>query len=161
MYRSICLSVLSLLLVACAVPVGGGDIELDALAKKKPVVAALAGTGSSCKVDEDCMPTEKLCGASACVESACVVVALPKGDACQSGVGICDGFGECGKVVGVCKAWDGPALSPCDASSECDDGSPCTSDTCEAGWCHHNPLPDGKACGPSLSCNQGLCCIPS
>lgn len=164
MYRSIIVCLVPafvMLLNACAAPVEVADIELEPMGKKPVTMAPLAAVGSDCKVDADCMPTEKLCGVAACVESACVVVALQKGEACQSGVGVCDAFGECQKVVGICKAWDGPALNPCDDPSECDDGTPCTEDTCEAGWCHHDPLPDGKACGSSLSCNQGLCCVPS
>lgn len=121
----------------------------------------LSADGSACKVDGDCMPTEKLCGVSACVAGSCEVVAIAKGEPCQSGVGTCDGAGECMKVEGVCKDWDGPAINPCDADSECDDGSPCTEDHCEAGWCHHQPLPDGQKCSKGLSCNSGLCCVPS
>lgn len=153
--------VFAAVLTACSAPVEVDGIELEAMGKKPVPMAPLAAAGTSCKVDQDCMPTEKLCGVSACVAGACAVVALPKGEACQSGVGICDGLGECEKVDGICKEWDGPVLRPCDDASECDDGTPCTEDTCEAGWCHHDQLPDGKACGPSLSCNQGLCCVPS
>jgi len=149
------------LLNACASPVEIGDIELDALAKKKPVpMAPLAGLGSSCKADLDCMPTTKPCGVAACVEGICSAALLPEGDPCQGGVGRCDAAGTCEKVDGTCKGWDGPVLRPCDAASECDDGSPCTTDTCQAGWCHHDPLPDGQACNGLLSCKQGLCCVP-
>lgn len=121
----------------------------------------LSADGDKCKLDTDCMPTAKLCGVSACVEGVCEVVPVAKGDPCQSGVGLCDGAGECQDVKGVCKGWDGPAINLCDADSECDDGSPCTDDVCKEGWCVHDPLPNGQKCGGSLlSCKQGLCCVP-
>lgn len=120
----------------------------------------LGADGDLCKQAADCMPTEKLCGVSACVKGVCEVVSVAKGEACASGVGLCDGAGECQDVKGVCKDWDGPAINLCDADSECDDGSLCTTDTCQAGWCAHDPLADGQKCGYALSCKQGLCCVP-
>lgn len=171
MSRSITVSLIALLVSACALPVEeaatGDGPALTAegkggkVGKKVAVMGApLAADGAACKVDADCMPTTKECGAERCIEGACAVVALPKGAACQGGVGSCDGSGECLKVEAQCKGWDGSVLRPCDAASECDDGSPCTADTCEAGWCRHTPLADGKSCGSILSCNQGLCCVP-
>lgn len=44
----------------------------------------------------------------------------------------------------------------CSSDAECDDGNPCTVDTCEAGsgTCRAQRLPDGAACGPEA----GICC---
>ena len=40
----------------------------------------------------------------------------------------------------------------------CDDGNPCTSDTCDsATGCQHAPLPDGTACGTRQTCSAGIC----
>ena len=172
MFRStVALSLFALALSACAAPVEAPELDaasLDplALGKKKPAppapLAPLAAEGSDCKSDADCMPTAKECGVAACVQSVCAVVTLPKYTPCQGGVGLCDGAGTCEKVTGTCKSWDGSVLRPCDADSECDDGGECTVDTCQAGWCHHAPKADGQACGGgTLSCHQGLCCIPS
>ena len=172
MFRStiaLCLLALAIVMSACAVPVDAPEdlaAEPESLAmekKKLPApVAPLSADGSSCKVTADCMPTAKECGVAACVDGTCMVVAVAKDLPCQGGVGLCDGAGVCEKVTGTCKGWDGSVLRPCDADAECDDGGECTVDTCQAGWCHHAPKADGQACGGgTLSCHQGLCCVPS
>ncbi len=160
-------ALIALLLSACVAPVEAPaeeGVSGESLGKKLPsagvMLSPLAGDGEACKATADCMPTTKPCGEAACVNERCEVIAIPEGEPCQGGVGLCDGAGTCQKVVGVCKAWEGDVLRPCDADSECADSSGCTADTCEYGWCHHAPLPDGQACGSILSCSQGLCCVP-
>jgi hypothetical protein len=151
---------ITIVTVACSALLTACSDETPCPEIPQVALLPLSSDGSACKVDADCMPTEKLCGVSVCIDGTCGVEPIAKGEPCQSGVGTCDGAGECMKVDGACKGWDGPAINPCDDASECDDGSSCTADTCEAGWCHHAPLSDGKQCGSVLSCKQGLCCVP-
>lgn len=39
----------------------------------------------------------------------------------------------------------------------CDDGNACTADTCAAGNCAHQPLPDATTCGGNGQCSVGAC----
>lgn len=49
----------------------------------------------------------------------------------------------------------------CDSSAtlvmNCDDGNPCTDDTCEEAHCVHVRMPDGQTCGDSRTCGGGVC----
>lgn len=49
-----------------------------------------------------------------------------------------------------------PDASPCGAS--CDDGLPCTLDTCTALGCVHEPAPAGTACSDGNACTTGDAC---
>ncbi len=142
-------------LLCCAAPPIDENVDV-------PCGTMTVGEGDKCAVDDDCSPAEKPCQAATCVGGVCKALPIPTGDPCQSGVGVCDSQGEClfPDKWTKCKAWDDRGAVPCDDASECDDGTPCTDDTCEAGWCRHAPLPDGKQCGPNLSCSAGLCCVP-
>src|SRR5262245_48862703 len=35
--------------------------------------------------------------------------------------------------------------APCDAPAQCDDDNPCTTDTCDKGFCAHQAVPDGDS----------------
>jgi len=48
----------------------------------------------------------------------------------------------------------GPDAAGC---GSCDDGNPCTSDTCETGQCVHRAAADDAPCGGGR-CHAGLCC---
>ncbi len=48
----------------------------------------------------------------------------------------------------------GPAEMP----KDCDDGNPCTIDTCEEGVCSYEPAPEGTSCGDASACNGGETC---
>ncbi len=81
--------------------------------------------------------------------------------------------GRCGDVaVAACASLGGSpsgpgtgcASAPCKAVSctgSCDDGNPCTSDSCVAGQCVHAPnafaCSDGDACTGGDQCARGLC----
>lgn len=109
-------------------------------------------------------------------------------DECEAGVAVNDYLGDghpcfIGKLQGACKA--GGCQIPCETSSQCNDGLPCTAGLCEGGVCVISPndyqtapedgnacteehclggkvvswaKPEGSACGDgSLSCEAGLC----
>ncbi len=42
-------------------------------------------------------------------------------------------------------------------SVSCDDSNPCTTDSCDAGFCGYKPEPDGTSCGTGLICRGGNC----
>jgi hypothetical protein len=45
----------------------------------------------------------------------------------------------------------------CVSSTACDDGNPCTVDSCLAKLCTNNPLEDGTPCGQDMACRNGNC----
>ena len=47
---------------------------------------------------------------------------------------------------------------PCASDAECDDGDPCTADTCVAGACEHPSANVGASCGGGMTCNGGGQC---
>lgn len=76
-------------------------------------------------------------------------------DECKAGVAVNDYLGDdhpcfVGKLQGACSA--GKCAIPCSASSDCNDGLPCTSGVCEGGVCEIQPddyqtaPEDGNAC---------------
>lgn len=99
--------------------------------------------------------------------NGCVDTPKANFTACRGGVGVCFG--------GICNAPDWPAACeqspalppwvPCDDAGDCDDGNPCTSDSCPNPGCEsclHVPVADLTDCsgasGGSMVCRQGACC---
>ncbi len=81
----------------------------------------------------------------------CIYTPVPNGTSCAN-LYFCDGVETC--QDGVCTAGTPP---------DCDDGNPCTEDTCsdEAGRCLHQPVADGTSCGGGkcgdMQCMGGEC----
>ena len=51
------------------------------------------------------------------------------------------------------------AGSQCCTPSSCDDGNPCTADSCNGdGTCAHTPLANGSSCAGSNQCEQTYAC---
>lgn len=59
----------------------------------------------------------------------------------------------------------GATARECRENSECDDGVPCSRDTCEAGWCVatavHEICDDGVFCNGPETCDPNAGCMPS
>lgn len=58
----------------------------------------------------------------------------------------------------------GVAIAPeeiCLTNADCDDGNPCTADTCNptTGLCQSAPLPDGTSCDDQNACTVGGACV--
>jgi len=156
----------SLVAASCTLSGVSNDCQVGDL------TAGQAGGGGSAPVEAG--PRECLCAAPlnfvpecrrmvARVDGGCDDEPLPNFSACRSGVGLCFG--------GVCAApnWDAqcvqsPALGPwllCNDVKDCDDGNPCTSDSCPAPGCEpclHVPIADLTDCGDNMLCRQGACC---
>ncbi len=62
----------------------------------------------------------------------------------------CGAF-KCDVATGLCVE--------CHGDADCDDGSPCTSDTCAAGNCAHEPVGGEVACSDGNPCTLGDTCI--
>lgn len=89
---------------------------------------------------------EKPCTADACVAGRCTAPAVPPGTSCDDG-NICNGVSECSGTS--CQA--GSAL-------DCDDGDPCTIDSCDGKeGCKHEP-DVGAACNDGDPCTTGEKC---
>jgi hypothetical protein len=104
-------------------------------------------------VDPDCHV------ATVAPDGGCSWARVPDEAPCRQGVGVCR--------AGACLAVDGPRCSAipappapaaepwptCSADVDCDDGNPCTIDSCprpECGVCLHVPAPNGP-------CDDGVC----
>ncbi len=116
-------------------------------------------------------PDDDLCnGEETCLEGTCRAAAEPTDcdDLNECTVDTCDRSQGCqhqavaddtdcgGGVCGEASCLDGLCV-PLD-SSQCDDGDPCTGDSChpEVG-CVNTTLEDGSVCGMCQVCTQGVC----
>jgi hypothetical protein len=88
------------------------------------------------------------CTADSClVNVGCQNTAVADGSPCDDAT-VCNGAETC--TAGVCGA--GAPLA-------CDDGNPCTSDSCDPiGGCQHAALPDGSSCDDATVCNGAETC---
>lgn len=103
------------------------------------VCAGGASIADSCADDNPC--TQDQCEpANGCVHINLNGTACPPPDACTS-LAVC--------VEGVCTP---------DPAASCDDGNPCTADSCGDAGCEHVAL-DGLPCDDGDSCTQGDLCV--
>lgn len=95
--------------------------------------------------------------------SACSILALVAGCAptVREGVFACADDTECPSGfrcgAGRCRSRAG---TECRQDAQCDDGTPCTEDVCENGYCGHAPDPtaDGQFCDDGVFCNGADAC---
>ncbi len=142
--------------------------------------AGVCGGGSntcSCSKTSDCPALTTACGGTyTCTAGKCVkgakVVCPDSGNPCRPNV--------CVPTTGQCIAVNAPNGSTCadgdlctvdDAcvagkctgkKASCDDGNPCTADSCAGGLCVHTPLSggscdDGDLCTVLTTCSAGIC----
>jgi len=124
---------------------------------------------SGCQGIDECEAelSPGLCTAAACLEGACLLVAMEDGTPCP--VPVCSVSASC--LAGVCidVPLDCDDSDPCTldfcadtsgicqhvaANNPCDDGDPCTADDwCVAGECHGLPI----SCAPGHECVGGSC----
>jgi hypothetical protein len=118
---------------------------------------------TACDVDEVCSG-----GGAPCPADAFLSDGTPCGDACTTN-GSCQS-GECVNGVplmcddnDVCDGLETcDSLTGCQAGTplDCDDGLPCTADTCDAvGGCDHMVLPDGSSCDDGQACTIIDTCV--
>jgi hypothetical protein len=69
------------------------------------------------------------------------------------------GIGGTGGSAGGTSGSAGGGGAPATCPSGCDDSNDCTTDSCKAGVCAHDPLPVGTACGGSRSCDAQALCV--
>ena len=109
-----------------------------------------------------------LCENGVCLPDLCIGRDCSDGNSCTQDIctppyGICSnpnepngttcvGGGQC--LFGNCQ----PILPTCGQDGDCDDGNSCTADTCPAGVCDFDPLPNGAPCiGENGQCLLGSC----
>ena len=101
-----------------------------------------------CKSDADCPASA--CSKPSCDPAShqCVPFNAPDGFGCTAGSGLCASAGFC--QAGVCQA----------AKPHCDDGNPCTSESCDpaTGSCAGTPIPGCGGCNGDASCDDGVKC---
>ncbi len=114
----------------------------------------------TCDIEGDCAKPSDPCMKATCVEGLCTAVARGEGAWCADGGCILTGFCK----DSVCEVWE---------AKSCDDGNPCTADTCEpsAGVCQHvasvaaacdddNPCTVDDACDDAGACLGGVNLCP-
>ncbi len=137
--------------------------------------------GTSCDDGQWCTETDS-CQAGACVGQLrdCDDGDDCTADSCNEGSQLCDyvlvprpgaegppGDPNCGNGAdddcdGLVDGAD-PNCLGCTSDADCDDGNPCTADSCEGLECLNSPVADGTACSDGLyctvadACNQGKC----
>ncbi len=105
----------------------------------------------------DCSALDGDCVEGACDEAAAACVAANRDDGtdCDDGKA-CSGPDGClaGQCVGA------PIPNCCTLDSDCDDGNPCTVDTCEAGGTCDNDAAalEGQGCEDGAFCTEGDVC---
>jgi len=122
----------------------------------------------ACEADDECA-TEVECGEALCLERHCQV--FPTHETCERGEW-CNPETGCAPLperdagamdAGLVRPVDGGPIDggpPC-RPGECDDGNPCTDDTCEASGCVFSPnrasCDDGVFCNGTDRCAGGSC----
>ena len=105
------------------------------------------GGCQTCTVNSDCNDANP-CTTDVCSGGACQNNTVANGTPCADGT-VCNGAETC--QAGACTA--GSALN-------CDDGNPCTTDTCDAvAGCQHPAVTDGTSCADSTVCNGAETCL--
>ncbi|MGB0716199.1 MAG: S8 family serine peptidase [Phycisphaerae bacterium] len=108
-----------------------------------------------CLVDSDC-DDQNACTTNSCVENVCQTV--DNTDPCDDGF-LCTSDDTCSG--GVCQGVDIPDCEKCSVASDCDDGNPCTDNTCPAGVCVYvantQSCDDGDICTDGDVCSGGVC----
>ncbi len=124
--------------------------------------------GTPCPLDgSPCPPSADLCATARCDTSQAPAICVPElatdGTPCMAGAAA----GQCRSGIcctgcwlgGACVAGNTPAACGGGGGlcSVCDDGNPCTTDTCDAsGTC--GTVPDDTAACPGGTCHGGACC---
>lgn len=99
----------------------------------------------------DCVPLNGGCMTAGYCDptshtATCVYSNAATGSACTyagGATGTCSNSGEC--------------LAQCTSQAQCDDGNPCTTDTCDSGLCH-NAAAAGGTCGDATGCTLNSVC---
>ena len=122
--------------------VGGCD-DGDPCTTKDVCKAGKCGGGPA-KCDDGNSCTKDICDAKS---GACKQEGLSDGTACDDG-DVCTSFDTC--TAGKCGA----------GKPKCDDGNPCTTDSCDAktGACKNTAAKDGSACNDGNSCTVATVC---
>jgi hypothetical protein len=119
-----------------------------------------------CATETDC-PAGFTCSNGSCIgKTACAKDAdCPGGQHCVSGKCESGTPTGCTKDVdcpgGTCNEGTGKCEYPqpdCSANGECDDGDPCTLDTCEGGQCAHAADPEAGCCTSAAQCGDANPC---
>lgn len=125
-------------------------------------VSACGSGGNAC---ESCVSSDK-CVATECVPGkfVCDANKIPDGNACSDGSGICSGGSCCTGCFdgGVCQPGNTVKLCGSGGAEKCqtcDDGNPCTDDSCDGTRCVYTPVEAGKSCDTdSNMCNGTAKC---
>lgn len=124
----------------------------------------MSGWGMPCVASTDCAALNDPllpCWVVMCLHDVCDRVPLALGTACDEHdpAQVCNGLGACREVFeygGAC--YVRPDMGFPEPCPTCDDGDPCTVDSCINDACENVPLPDGHMCGPWFTCQAGNCC---
>jgi hypothetical protein len=136
---------------ACTIDRCNADGSCDASAMCQGTQKCCEGECAQCCEDSDCDDGVS-CTNSTCFAGQCMYI--PDDSRCEP-TQYCSIQDDC-RAKQVCGLVDGE-----DIAAVCDDGSPCTSDTCEGNFCQHgfcNGSEEGALCCPDKGCAK-QCCV--
>ncbi|MDI7269166.1 MAG: hypothetical protein QME96_14345, partial [Myxococcota bacterium] len=137
-------------------------------------ITGLCTTDPCCGVACDSPPaTGCFASSGTCTDGACTYIGLPDGASCADGDAcngdeICRGGACTAGISLVCDDGNPCTTDTCDSLTGCrseavpddlgcpDDGNVCTADACLGGMCVHPAAPDGLSCSSLTTC-QGTC----
>ena len=132
---------------------GGGDGELEIEVVDVDADApACDGLTDDCLLEEHPELVPGACERLAWSEESCACVLAPK-----AVMAACDDGLDC--TLGDYCLQNGTCIGTADPT-RCDDGDPCTQDTCELlSGCAHEPAPAGASCADGEACADGQLCV--
>lgn len=114
-----------------------------------------ASLPSSCVDDPDCDDGDD-CTLDKCADGNCSNTEITS---CEDNDGCCPP--TCTHATDSdCPEIPIPHSSGCDGDSDCDDGDPCTEDSCSSSSCTNLEVPNNTPCGENKICCYGFCSEP-
>jgi len=132
-------------------------------------VEACNGVSTSCPADDPNALDGTACGGGViaggcdlqdtCSGGACTGLVVSGGTSCRASTGACDAEERCSGQSPLCPS---DVNACCTVDAECNDGNPCTADTCDvgSGSCVAG-APAAGCCTADAECGAGTACMPT
>lgn len=154
---------------ACQAKVAAAGTPCRASNGECDAVETCDGSTVACPVDDPNAKNGQMCGAAvepggcdvadSCNAGVCVVNVVPGGTSCRPSTGTCDSEERC---IGTSPLCPSDVNTCCTADAQCNDGNPCTPDSCDVatGACVAG-APTAGCCVADAECTGGSACMPT